>query len=55
MQSSSSSSGVGLGTVIAAVISFAQWKSVQWAILHGICSWIYVILWALGYTDSRPF
>ncbi|GAA4241224.1 MULTISPECIES: hypothetical protein [Winogradskyella] len=40
-------SGVGLGSVIAVVISWDRNKSILWAILHGIFSWLYVIYYAL--------
>ncbi len=40
-------SGVGLGTVIAVVLSWDRNKSILWAILHGIFSWLYVIYYAL--------
>ena len=36
-------SGVGLGTIIAVVISWSRNKSVLWAIIHGILGWLYVI------------
>ena len=39
--------GVSLGTVIAVVISYVKWKSIGWAILHGLMSWIYVIYFAI--------
>jgi len=35
--------GVGLGTVIAVVVSWSRNRSILWAIFHGICSWLYVI------------
>ena len=35
--------GVGLGTVIAVVISWSRNKSILWAIIHGILGWLYVI------------
>lgn len=38
--------GVGLGAVIAVVVSWDRNKSVLWAILHGLLSWIYVIYFA---------
>ncbi len=34
---------VGLGTVIAIVISWSRNKSILWAIIHGILGWLYVI------------
>ena len=41
--STASSSGIGLGSALAVVISYNLYKSVLWAILHGVCSWFYVI------------
>ncbi len=35
--------GVGLGTIIAVVVSWSRNKSILLAILHGILGWIYVI------------
>jgi len=35
--------GIGLGTIIAVVISWSRNKSVLWAIIHGILGWLYVI------------
>ena len=35
--------GVGLGTIIAVVISWSRNKSIIWAILHGIFGWFYII------------
>ena len=35
--------GVGLGTIIAVVISWSQNKSILWVIIHGILGWFYVI------------
>ena len=39
--------GVGLGAVIAVVVSWSRNRSILWAIVHGICSWLYVIYFAL--------
>ncbi|WP_247672585.1 hypothetical protein [Aquimarina sp. MMG016] len=39
--------GIGLGSVIAAITSWERNKSILWAILAGILSWIYVIYFAL--------
>lgn len=41
--------GVSLGAVIAAVISFAKWQSIGWAILHGAFGWVYVIYYIIKY------
>ncbi len=35
--------GIGLGNVIAVVISWSRNKSILWAIIHGILGWLYVI------------
>jgi hypothetical protein len=40
--------GVGLGTVIAVVISWSRNTSVLWAIIHGILGWLYVIYYAIA-------
>ena len=47
--------GVGLGTVIAVVVSWSRNRSILWAIFHGLCSWLYVIYFALteGNTDEH--
>jgi len=35
--------GVGLGTIIAVVVSWSRNHSILWAIIHGILGWLYVI------------
>ncbi len=39
--------GVGLGTVIAVVASWSRNESILWSMVHGVCSWLYVIYFAL--------
>jgi hypothetical protein len=39
--------GVGLGAVIAVVVSWSRNRSILWAILHGIFGWFYVIYFAI--------
>ena len=41
------SNGIGLGAAIAVVCSWQRNRSILWAILAGICTWIYVIYFAL--------
>lgn len=41
------SSGIGLGTIIAVVVSWERNKSVLLAFLHGIFSWLYVLYFVL--------
>jgi hypothetical protein len=35
--------GASFGSALAMVISYATHKSVLWAIIHGLLSWLYVI------------
>jgi len=42
-------SGISLGSALAIAISWSANKSILWAILHGVLSWIYVIYYALFY------
>jgi len=35
-------SGISMGSGLAMILSFQLNHSVLWAILHGICSWLYV-------------
>lgn len=42
-------SGIAFGSALAMVISYTTWKSVGWAIFHGLLSWIYVIYYVLRY------
>jgi hypothetical protein len=41
------SSGIGIGTVLAVVLSWERNKSVLLAFLHGIFSWLYVLYFVL--------
>ena len=41
--------GIGFGTALAIAISWSANKSIIWAIIHGILSWIYVIYYAIRY------
>jgi hypothetical protein len=42
--------GIGLGSAIAIVCSWDRNRSILWAIIAGLLSWIYVIYFAL----TRP-
>ena len=42
-------SGITFGSALAIVISYTTWKSVGWAIFHGLLSWVYVIYFLLRY------
>lgn len=41
--SNNSSGGIGIGCVLAIVLSYIKNASILYAILHGLCGWIYVI------------
>ena len=41
--------GITFGSALAMVISYTTWKSVGWAIIHGLMSWLYVIYFILRY------
>ena len=42
-------SGVTFGSALAMVISYTNWHSVGWAILHGLMSWAYVMYYIIRY------
>jgi p-aminobenzoyl-glutamate transporter AbgT len=50
MSKSSASGGIGLGGLLAVILSWTVNHSIVWAILHFFCSWFYVIYWALEYS-----
>jgi hypothetical protein len=39
--------GITFGTALAMAISFNVNRSVLWAILHGVLSWLYVIYFVI--------
>ena len=39
--------GIGLGSALAVAISWSLHKSIVWAAIHGVLSWLYVIWFAL--------
>ena len=41
--------GIGLGSILAVVISYVKWQSIGWALLHGAMGWIYVIYYYFNY------
>ena len=41
--------GIGFGTALAIAISWSVNKSLLWAVIHGLLSWIYVVYYALVY------
>lgn len=46
---STTTAGVSFGSALAIAISITSWKSIWWALLHGIFSWFYVIYYLIVY------
>lgn len=45
--------GIGIGSAVAIVCSWDRNRSILWAILAGILSWLYVIYFALTREDQE--
>ncbi|MFD1899847.1 hypothetical protein [Enterococcus termitis] len=45
----SAKAGISFGCALAMVISYVNWHSIIWAIVHGILSWFYVIYYVIVY------
>lgn len=41
--------GLSFGSALAMVISFTLWRSVFWAVVHGLLGWIYVVYYLIRY------
>jgi hypothetical protein len=46
---SSCGCGIGVGGVIAILLSWSVNHSVLWAAFHAFCGWLYVIYWLIFY------
>jgi len=46
-KSEAARAGIGFGSALAIAISWSLHKSIFWAIVHGIFSWLYVIYYAI--------
>ena len=44
--------GITFGSALAMVISYVNWHSIGWAIIHGILSWGYVIYYVIRYQEK---
>ncbi len=40
---------IGLGSLIAVIISWHHWHNIWWLILHGLLGWLYVIYYLIKY------
>jgi hypothetical protein len=52
-RSSTAGGGIGLGGLLAVVLSWTVNHSIGWCILHFFCSWFYVIYWAIEYGSTK--
>ena len=41
--------GLSFGAALAMVISYVNWHSIGWAILHGLFNWFYVLYFLIKY------
>ncbi len=41
--------GIGFGSALAMVISYVNWHSVLWAMIHGVLGWVYVLYYVIRY------
>lgn len=39
--------GISFGSALAMVISYTNWHSIFWAIIHGLFSWFYVVYYII--------
>ena len=46
-QTNAATAGISFGSALAMILSFQLNHSILWAIVHGVCSWFYVIYRAL--------
>ena len=46
-KSEAARAGIGFGSALAITISWSLHKSIFWAIVHGIFSWLYVVYYAI--------
>lgn len=47
MRESSTTYGISMGSALAMTISWSLHKSILWAIIHGLLSWLYVLYFAV--------
>ena len=47
MKRQAAGAGIGIGTVVAAVLSWSANHSVFWIIIHALLGWLYVIYYVL--------
>lgn len=48
------SGGLSFSNVAAFLLSWAQWKSIGWALVHGFFGIWYILFWLGGCTENAP-
>ena len=46
-KTTTTSTGLSLGAAIAVTISWSMYKSVLWAIIHGVFGWFYLVYYLI--------
>ena len=46
---------IGLGSVLAIVLSWSAHKAIGWALIHGLLGWIYVVYYLIVRHDWTWF
>jgi hypothetical protein len=46
---SQTKSGIGIGAVVAGVLSWTVNHSIVWMLIHILCGWFYVVWYVLNY------
>gem|GEM_PF-488081 len=47
MSKNSIGAGIGIGNIIAIVVSWSVNHSILWALIHGILGWLYIVYYVL--------
>jgi hypothetical protein len=53
VQHTVTTSGIGIGSALAIVLSWHRNKSILFAIIHGVLPWLYVVYFALSRRDNE--
>ena len=41
--------GISFGSALAMVVSYVNWHSLFWAIIHGVMGWGYIVYFVIRY------
>ena len=41
--------GISFGSALAMVVSYVNWHSLFWAIVHGLMGWVYIVYYVIRY------